>query len=47
MKFTDLLSNQIQELRELIKEQNELYKHFETKESKILNKWWSKHISKR
>ena len=47
MKFTEQLSKQVEELRELIKEQNELYKHFETRESKILNKWCSNHIGKR
>jgi len=43
MTFAQELLNQVEELKQLIKEQNDLYEKFQTKESKAIDKWHSDH----
>lgn len=39
MKFAEQLQQQVKDLRKLIKEQNEIYSHFQTRESKAIEEW--------
>jgi len=39
MQFAKLLKQQTKELRKLIKEQDEFYKHFQTKQDKVITNW--------
>ena len=46
MKFAEQLQQQVEDLRKLIQEQNDLYEKFQTRETKILNKWCRDHNTK-
>ena len=39
MKFTELLNKQTKDLRKLIKKQDDFYKHFQTKQDKVITNW--------
>jgi flagellar biosynthesis chaperone FliJ len=39
MRFAEALQQQVEILRQLIKEQNEFIKHFETRQDKAIKNW--------
>lgn len=39
MKFAEALQQQVQTLRQLIKEQDEFIKHFKTRQDKAIENW--------